>query len=439
MSADFDKFASDLGYTQDKLAASMQLFARAVDFAEGEDSFAKMADDRLGSLAPLWMLFEKQAESEGYDLPNSPADKVVAAFNDYVKQAEEEAAKGDKKDDKDDKKKEEEQQKKASLHFQKIAYQAQQEELFRHLGEVAADAMLQKLASGGEGPANDASETVGGKLRGLVSKGKDLASKGKDAVVGAAKDHPRAAKGVGAAAGLAAVGGAAAAGYKHFKKKDSDGPASEEKKAFDYLAAQVAVGLAKQAQDNGSKVSLEAVANDLNGVLYKLAQEGGDGESDQVKQASAAGNGTEALNIRACELLSMAGYTWLGCPDARQPLSHRDLFAVEHPDSPAPYAHNACSRDPRTERSRSESRHLACAYGRSSPGRTPFPSSGGNLEDRHQDGPHSDTDDPRPGQGCLPGGGRWPAIEGLPLPRQDGRRPHRGLQHQAGLDVHAGR
>lgn len=363
MTADFDKFASDLGYTQDKLASSMKLFANLVNYAEADQGgFDKMAEERVGTLAPLWMLFEKQAEAEGYDLANSPADKVVVAFNDYVKQAEEEA----KKDDKDEKKKEEEEQeKKASLHFQKVAYQAQQEELFRHLGEVAADAMLQKLA-GEQTRFSFENDSVTDKAKNLKEDLRNKAHGTKESIQALVKKHPGAAKGIGAAAGLAAVGGAAAAGYKHFKKKDSDGPASEEKKAFDLQAAKVAVALVKQAQDSGAKVSVEAAVDDMNAVLYKLAQEGGNEESEQVKQASAAGNGPEALNIRACELLSMAGYSWLEKRDARQPLSHRDLVAVEHPDSSAPSAHDPCSRNPRTEWSRSESGDLPCAHRSSS-------------------------------------------------------------------------
>lgn len=315
---DFTKFASDLGYdTQEKLAHSMTLLKAVIDRDGGAGSFDKMAEEQVGYFAPLWMMFEKTAEKAGADLPSCDVDQVVDAFVTYVKEAEEEA----KKDDKDkEKKDEEENQKKASAHFQKVAYEASMESFFRHLGEQAADAMMAKLAGSSFGGGTDADAMAGNHnpgpaaeaKKGVGQKLKDLATKGKDAVVGAAEKHPRTAKGLGAAAGLAAAGGAAAAGYKHFKKKDSEGPASEEKKAFDLLAAQTALAFVKQAQQGGANVSIEGAVRDLNDVLHKLAQDGGNDESEGVKQASAAGNGQEALNIRAAELLSMAGYTWLG-------------------------------------------------------------------------------------------------------------------------------
>ena len=313
---DFTKFASDLGYdTQEKLAHSMRLLKAVIDHDGGAGSFDKMAEDQVSYFAPLWMMFEKTAEKAGADLPSCDVDQVVDAFVTYVKEAAEEAKKDDKDDKDKEKKEEEENQKKASAHFQKLAYESSMESFFRHLGEQAADAMMAKLASGpsaSEMGIDLDKKSFGEKMKDLAGKGKDLATKGKDAVVGAAEKHPRTAKGLGAAAGLAAVGGAAAAGYKHFKKKDSEGPASEEKKAFDLLAAQTAMAFVKQAKDQGATVDLQVAVNDLNAVLHKLAQDGGNDESDNVKQAAAAGNGEEALNVRAAELLSLAGYTWLG-------------------------------------------------------------------------------------------------------------------------------
>jgi hypothetical protein len=254
------------------------------------------------------------ASEEGIDLAACAADEVLQQYNVFVKAAEDE--KGSKKEE-EKKEEEEEKAKKAEEYVeqvavaeaQKIASISSAEQFYAHLGNVAADAYfnrLEKLASihGEDGTPPDVALPKGRRAAVKESLG-DMGRKAKGQLARAALavsdvDHPgRMAAAIGkGTAGAAALGAAAYGAKKLYDHHES----SKDKQAFDYTAGKIAMEIL--AKDNWD---LDEGAKLLNGVLGKEAAEAS-GHSEYVKQASAEHGPGGAIQARAWELLSLAGY-----------------------------------------------------------------------------------------------------------------------------------
>lgn len=319
MSDMFTKTAAALGFNEEKVAHSMAMLEQILDYDAGQKgAIDQMSDETFGKLATSFIEFQKIAEDRGINLTEMTLDQANNEFYAFVKRAEDE--KKDEKKDDDEK----EEEKKASLalsYMNKVAAVKQAEETYAHYGRVAAESFIQhleKMANDEEGASHSAAAEAGEKAKGFTGRvketagkawtgAKDLASKGKTTLTDAVKNNPRAAKGVGIGAGVAAVGGGAYAAHRHLSKKNSDGPASEEKKAFDLKAAERALDIVKAAAQNGANVDPHRALNELNEVLAKEAMDGGNDVSDDVKVATDQG-AQAMIDVRALELLDQAGY-----------------------------------------------------------------------------------------------------------------------------------
>lgn len=314
MTIDTKKLASEHGITEEKLAYDRSLFQGLMKVAGADPS--RMAGEDVASYFNHFVAFEKAASELGVDLAQQDADEVLTQYNAFVKAAEDEKdkaekEKGEKKDEKEEEKKAAQLEALAVAEAQKLASVSAAEAFYRHLGETAADAYAQRLEKiAAEGAAPAAAEGAAdaakkdGKMKALgdwvAGKAKDARSAAESAYDSAKKDPKGAAKTIGK--GVAGVAGLAAAGvgvkklYDHHKAK-----ASEAKQAFDLLAAKVAREmLAAENYDLNEGTTL------LNGVLVKAAEEVE--YSEQVKQASAEDGAAGGVQMRALELLSMAGY-----------------------------------------------------------------------------------------------------------------------------------
>jgi hypothetical protein len=320
--ADFAKIAAHYEISEEKLSTDITLLQATL---KADGSLDKVASDpaAYNYLLHHFINFDKIATAAGYDLANSDASTVVEKFDAYVRKMAEEEKKEKEEADKKDKKEEGETEvdKKAAAYEAKLAEAAQVDEGWRQAGRLLAQGYVEEMKTAASAAnsnvdaheaATVAHKATGEKLRDFVAVGKKKMEHGLSDAISAAKEHGQEAldwakknkgkTGVGAAAGLAAAG---AAGYgikKHLdsKKEGSAGPASSEKKAFDFKAAQIAFTKVAEAG-----YPQEDALNRLQHVLDYEAAHGGSQASEGVKAASAQGTGAE---MRAWELLAQAGY-----------------------------------------------------------------------------------------------------------------------------------
>lgn len=263
--------------------------------------------------------FAKTAANNGIDLAKLTEEQINYLWNETFKTAAEEGDKppfppkkeeGDKKEDEGEKKEEKsEDEKKAEAEFLQRKEAAAKIAEADFIGRVIAHALWDesdKIAAARAGTAEEPSKEAAmpPQLAKAMQAGKGVAQKGAKAVesvgkkitekatgVGTHNMKPGHAKAVGGAAlgaGAAAAGGAAAGVHHALKKKEGS--------ALDQVAAERAV--AKVAADGTYDVD-EAVAR-LNALLTL-------GVEESSKIASAQ-NFEGALDIRALELLELAGY-----------------------------------------------------------------------------------------------------------------------------------
>lgn len=305
---DFAKIAAEYHITEEKLSQDITLLKATL---QADGSLDKIASDpkAFNYLLHHFINFEKSASSQGYDLAESKAQAVVDGFNDYVNKMAEEEKKEEKKEKKDEKD-ENDVDKKAAAYEAKLAEAAQVEDGWRQAGRFLAQGYIEEIKAASTDSrearalAAEAAAKPAAKLKDLAEKAKgklgDLKEQAKlvpGALAHHAKEHPGHA--AAAAAGLAA-GGYALKKHLDSKKEGSAGPADEQKKAFDFKAAQIA--LQKLAEANYDQ---QDGINRLQHVIDYEAAHGGNMVSEGVKAASASGQG---LHMRAWELLAQAGY-----------------------------------------------------------------------------------------------------------------------------------
>ncbi len=243
-----------------------------------------------------WETFAKVAAAQGVDLSQFSDEDTHQLFELTMNgEGEKIAAEDDKPEDKDDDrpapgsdsekveraKKELEQKKEA------MAKVAEADELGRVMARAYVDE-IQKIASA-EVETEEESK-VASKMQHVLNEGKKGAKGAWDKAKGFAKENPKST--AAAAGGAAAAAGGAAALARHrknLKKEASD---------LDQIAAHWAIEKAAAAGYDGEECYRRLDA------MFVLGQEG---EMSNEKIAS-ANDFEDAVNLRANELLSLAGY-----------------------------------------------------------------------------------------------------------------------------------
>lgn len=273
-------------------------------------------NDKLAAAASA-ELFAKMAAAEGIDLDSLTDAQVeelyTNTFSEQQKTAGEMPPQFAKKDGEEKEEPKDEKKEKAKEEHEEKKAEATKVAEADFLGRVMAHAYVQELnkiaeaaaaAETVQAPAEETKEAAkggnfGAFLKSVQKKGKDAAGavKGKaeeavDKVKETAKKHPKATTALAGGAGAAA--GATAAMALKGKGKEKGASATDE------LAAELAVEKAAAAGWNA-----EEAAQRIAAIMIL-------GPSDEGSKVAAAENVEQAIDIRASELLEMAGYpvTW---------------------------------------------------------------------------------------------------------------------------------